>query len=459
MSETSSLKDAPDVLLVSTYEMGRQPFGLASAATWLSDEGASVQLRDVSVVEIGDDEFSGVDLIGFYLPMHTATRLAAPLIERSRSRNPDARIVAFGTYAPLNKAYLRELGVDTVLGGEFEKDLIDLYGSSDVGKTDVVAEPSKGGHLRFKVPDRSTLPGLENYAQLRFPTGETKTAGYTEASRGCRHLCRHCPVVPVYQGRFSIVQPEVVLEDIANQVEAGAEHITFGDPDFFNGPAHAMRVVKRMNEAFSSVTYDATIKVQHLAERLDLVPWLKETGCVFVTTAVESFDDRALSLLNKGHSLDDFSKVLTEFRRAELAMAPTFVAFAPWTTLESYGDFLAKIRHFGLEYAVAPIQYAIRLLFPEGSLLLDLPDLKRLVEPFDPRFLTYPWNHEDPEVDRLHKEILSVVSSGHDDDRLAVFDRVWKVAEEFEAVFGDPVQRNDVYSRATIPYMNEPWYC
>ena len=215
------------------------------------------------MVEIGDDEISGVDLIGFYLPMHTATRLAAPLIERSRSRNPDAHIVAFGLYAPLNAAYLQDLGVDTVLGGEFERDLVDQYGGSDQGKPRVVAHPQKGGHLRFKVPDRSALPGLENYAQLRFPTGETKTVGYTEASRGCKHMCRHCPVVPVYQGRFSIVQPEVVLEDIANQVEAGAEHITFGDPDFFNGPAHAMRVVKRMNEAFPSVTYDATIKIQH----------------------------------------------------------------------------------------------------------------------------------------------------------------------------------------------------
>jgi hypothetical protein len=41
-------------------------------------------------------------------------------------------------------------------------------------------------------------------------------------------------VVPVYNGVFRIVQRDVVLADIRQQVAMGAEHITFGDPDFFN---------------------------------------------------------------------------------------------------------------------------------------------------------------------------------------------------------------------------------
>ena len=103
--------------------------------------------------------------------------------------------------------------------------------------------------LQFLTPLRSGLPPLEEYAHLRI-NGTRKRAGYTEASRGCKHLCRHCPVVPVYQGAFRVVQPEVVLEDIRRQVAAGAEHITFGDPDFFNGPTHAMRIVEALHREF-----------------------------------------------------------------------------------------------------------------------------------------------------------------------------------------------------------------
>ena len=56
--------------------------------------------------------------------MHTATRLAAPIIARGPPRSiRRARICAYGLYAPLNAEWLRSLGVDEVLGGEFEADL------------------------------------------------------------------------------------------------------------------------------------------------------------------------------------------------------------------------------------------------------------------------------------------------------------------------------------------------
>ena len=68
------------------------------------------------------------------------------------------------------------------------------------------------------------------------PDGSRRVAGSTESTRGCKHLCRHCPIVPVYNGLFSAVPLDLVLADVRSQIEAGAQHITFGDADFFNGP-------------------------------------------------------------------------------------------------------------------------------------------------------------------------------------------------------------------------------
>jgi radical SAM superfamily enzyme YgiQ (UPF0313 family) len=271
------------VLLISTYELGRQPFGLASPAAWLREEGHHVVCADVSRSPLAAAALAEAELIAFFLPMHTATRLALGAIARVRALNPRAVLGAYGLYAPLSETILRQAGVAHIVGGEFEQPLIDLCRTLAGTGT---AEPSRLVVLdrqQFRVPDRAGLPPLAAYARL-VVGGATKTVGYAEATRGCKHLCRHCPVVPVYRGRFRVVQAEVVLEDIRRQIAAGARHITFGDPDFFNAPGHAVRLVEALHREWPELTYDATIKIDHLLAHRDLVPVLGATGCLFVTS-------------------------------------------------------------------------------------------------------------------------------------------------------------------------------
>jgi radical SAM superfamily enzyme YgiQ (UPF0313 family) len=433
------------VLLISTYELGRQPFGLASPAAWLVQRGHDVRCADLSIESLQPDVARDRDLIAFYLPMHTASRLAVQLIPKIRRMNPAAHLCCYGLYAPLNEAYLRTLGVGSILGGEFEAGLAALAGGASPGPLVSL------DRLQFITPLRAGLPPLEEYAKLRV-NGMRKRAGYTEASRGCKHLCRHCPVVPVYQGTFRVVQPEVVLEDIRRQVAAGAEHITFGDPDFFNGPTHAMRIVETMHREFPGVTYDATIKIEHLLGHCDLLPRLKQTGCLFVTSAVESVDDRVLEKLDKGHTRADFIRVVEEFRRGGLTLAPTFIPFTPWTTRRSYSELLVLLMELDLVEHVSPIQLALRLLVPRGSLLLELAEVQAVITGFDEPALLYRWKHPDAKVDALAGEALKLAAL--EGSRREIFRKLWDLAaaqslpEDF-----------DLMPRATIPYMDEPWYC
>ncbi len=441
--------------MVSTYELGRQPFGLASPAAWLRAEGHHVTVSDLSCSPLPAAEAAQAGLIAFFLPMHTATRLFLRLVERIRQLNPAAHLCGYGLYAPLNEKVLRSAGVKTVLGGEFEPALADLARRLSAGEEFVKITEVSLARQKFLVPDRTGLPALGAYARLVTPDG-TRRVGYTEASRGCRHLCRHCPVVPVYQGVFRIVQRDVVLEDIRRQVAAGAEHITFGDPDFFNGPGHAMPIVEALHREWPELTFDVTIKVEHLLKHRALVAQLKAAGCLFVTSAVESLDDDVLCKLDKGHTRRDFEEVLCLMRTAGLALSPTFLPFTPWTTRQGFAEFLRDLVRLDLADQVAPIQLAIRLLIPEGSLLMKLPEIRTMVDPFDWKGLCYPWHNRDGSLDVLCASIQELVKreERRRTPRIAIFRKIWDMAQAGEWPIEVPME-----SRATVPYLTEPWYC
>ena len=399
-------------LLISTYDLGRQPFGLAVASARLRAAGHEVACFDTSRHRLPPAAFAGAELVAFFLPMHTAARLALGMLPQVAAAAPAARLAAFGLYAPMLAGQLRAAGCE-VLGVEFP-------GAPD-GAPD--GEPV--------VPDRSGLPPLTDYARLQLPDGSSRVAGATEATRGCKHRCRHCPVVPVYGGKFRVTGEAVVLADIRQQVAAGAEHITFGDPDFFNGPAYAVRIVEALHREWPTLSYDVTIKIEHLLRHRELLPRLRATGCLLVTTAVESFDDAILARLDKGHTASDFEHALALTRGLGLALNPTFLPFTPWTTVASHRAFEQRLEALGLAEQVTPVQRGIRLLLPPGSHLLDCEDAPQWLGDYDAAALSYTWRALEPAADELCREVQATVAKASREKR----------------------------PRITIPYLDEPWFC
>jgi radical SAM superfamily enzyme YgiQ (UPF0313 family) len=453
------------IALISTYELGRQPFGLASPAAWLRKREFPVTCMDLSREPLNEVAVGEAGLIAFYVPMHTATRLTLELIEPIRRLNPHAHLCAYGLYASLSADIFRARGVGSILGGEFEQALVDLAehlcGLSALPQIHPLDSNVSLARLKFHLPDRTGLPPLRSYAHLLLPSGEHRTVGYTEASRGCKHHCRHCPIVPVYEGVFRVVDRDVVLADIRQQVAAGAQHITFGDPDFFNGVGHAIPIVETLPREFPGLTYDVTIKVEHLLKNADLLRTLHDTGCLFIVSAVESLDDAVLKKLEKNHTRADFFHVVELCRRAGVTLQPTFVPFTPWTTLEQMVDLFEQIQRLELIEAVAPIQLAIRLLITQSSRLLGLEEIKNVVGPFDGPALVYPWKHPNPEVDQLCDELQQIVAASDKlkRSRTATFEKMCGSVNE--AAHRDLVAPalQPIIARATVPYLNEPWYC
>jgi hypothetical protein len=394
--------------------------------------------------------------------MHTALRLGLAAADRLREASPDAVLCFHGLYAPLQADLLVARGAAAVLGGECEEEIVALAEAIERGEPIGRFVPRGGAaapirRLDYPVPSRDGLPGLDRYARLEGADGALRVAGYAEATRGCKHLCRHCPIPAVYRGRFVAVPVETVVEDVARQVAAGAEHVTFGDPDFLNGPGHAMRLARAVKARFPGLTFDFTAKVEHLVRHRRLLPELARLGALFVTSAVESLSDLVLDRLAKGHTRADALAAFGICADAGLALRPSLVPFTPWSTLEDFLDLLETFEGRGWLPQLDPVQLSIRLLVPPGSLLEGHPEIA--FAGLDPGALAWRWRHPDPAMDALQARVAAAVEDGaaRSEDRLATVARVKALAL---AAAGRPHVHVEIRpDPRRVPRLTESWFC
>lgn len=458
------MREQGAILLVSCYELGHQPLNLASPLAALRRAGYAPIAVDTSVDTLTDDAITTARLVAISVPMHTAMRLGQYIARRVKTVNPEAHICYYGLYATLNSHYLLQHEADFVIGGEYEEPLVQLAQALEdaAPNSSEPAVPARQTHIAkvpFTAPERAGLPRLHQYARFRSSRSLT-LAGYTETSRGCLHTCRHCPITPVYGGRFFVIPRDVVLADVRQQVSMGARHITFGDPDFMNGPGHSIAIARAMHREFPGLTFDATIKIEHVLEFRSYLDELKSLGCAFIVSAVESLSDVVLAKLKKGHTRADVVDAVGILKQVGIPLRPSLVAFTPWTTLHDYLDMLEFVWAQGLIRHVDSVQYAIRLLVPPGSAILDLPDAGDWLGPLDSAAYTYRWNHPDPRMDRLHADVSALVeeaaTSGAND--ATTFNAIWDLAAQAAGV-PTGYHRISIPSSPIVPGLTEAWFC
>jgi len=495
-----------DILLISCYELGHQPFHLAELLSMLRQAGYAAVPVDTAVETLTDDTIRGASFVAISVPMHTALRLGHQIALRVRSLNPFAHICFYGHYALLNSDYLLQETADSVIGGEYEGPLIRLItalesslpalpvpqtgrhkgtlpggqvshpydltpATTEMADTDsptlqgVRTRSSNSGPWiergRFLVPEREQLPRLERYARLE-SGGQLRLAGYTETTRGCKHTCLHCPITPIYQGRFFAIPAEIVLADIRAQVAEGAGHITFGDPDFFNGPTHAMRITRALHREYPDITFDATIKIEHLLKQRHLLPELRDLGCSFITSAVESINDTVLQHFDKGHTSADAAEAFDLLERVGIVLRPSLLPFSPWETLESYLALLNFFEERHLVEHIDPVHFSIRLLIPPGSALLASPDSREWLGELDAAAYTYRWRHPDPRMDELQHDVATLVEQAEQahTDPIETFFAIkalaLAVADE-DLCISQAVQGYG--NGKVLPHLTESWFC
>jgi Radical SAM superfamily len=434
--------------------LGHQPLSAATGIASLLAAGHQVRGVDLALDTLAADDVEWAEGVALSVPMHTATRLALRVADKVRARRPGLPLCFFGLYAGMAGDLTVTAPADAIIAGEFEAGLAAWAGGRDPGPAVQL------GRSEARVPDRRSLPALGRYARLAV-AGEHRSVGSVAASRGCSHRCRHCPVPVVYDGRVRPVAEAAVLADVDQVVGAGARHISFADPDFLNAPQHARRVLDAVHDRHPDLTFDATIKVEHLLAHPDLLPQLARSGCAFVVSAFESVNDRILAILDKGHTAADMSTAVIALRSHGIEIRPSWLPFTPWTTIDDLVALVDFVVAHDLVANVDPVQYSVRLLVPAGSLLLAEPAMTAHLGSYDPAQLGWTWAHPDPDLDRLQMEIAALVEAQVGEDPERTFDRIDGLIRSNAS---QPAVRPAPAAASAgpggeRPRLTEPWFC
>lgn len=446
------------VLLLSTYELGHQPIHLAEPAAALLASGIEVRCLDASVEPFDPDQLDDVDALAVSVPMHTAMRLGLEVAEAARATRPELPIAFYGLYG--NVARDRTVGALSAraIAGDYLDPLLEWAGELGGSRP-----PAAGSVLHLRrgrppVPRRDLLPPLERYARAVID-GEERLAGAIETTRGCRHTCRHCPVPAVYGGRLRTLALDGVLADAAALVDLGARHLTLADADFLNAPVWAGAVIRALHEAWPEVTFDVTVKVEHLLSQQGMLDELAEAGCRFITSAVESVEPAVLEALDKGHTPDEATVVVGLVRQRGIELRPSFVPFTPWSTRSGVVELFRWLAELDLLASVDPVQLAIRLLVPDGSLLLARPGTEAWLEDYDPDDLGWRWHPLDPSLDGLWRTLAAIAEAAGSAGAAPAEAAIAEMAEVAGA--GHLELRRD--PRAEAPgrraRLSETWFC
>jgi radical SAM superfamily enzyme YgiQ (UPF0313 family) len=469
------------VLLLSTYELGHQPLGISAPAAALEASGHATRGVDLATSDLPAETLDWADVVAISIPMHTATRLGLEAISAVRRLRPTIPVAWHGLYAPVLAGNELVGPADLLVAGDAVPALLgwldSTAGGPEVARVVVGADsgtaempeaagrvlielgPSRNGH--HNRPLRRDLPALSNYARMKLGAIEVLAAS-VEASRGCNHRCRHCPVASIYRGRSRAIDTNAVLEDIAQVVDAGAAHVSFADPDFLNRPRHALDVARRLHRSFPALTFDSTVKVEHILRHRDVWPELAGSGLIFVVSAFESVDDGILAILDKGHTAADEAIALQVVRDAGIELRPSWLPFTPWTTLGSVGALLQFTAEQDLIGSTDPVQYSIRLLLPTGSLLLEQPDevLSRSLR--GDVGGSARWAAASDELDTLQLAIGARAEAAGDEAADVTFGAIWDLARRAGALLSAVPPRLSAapwLAASERPRLTESWFC
>ena len=426
------------ILLTSFYDLGKQPKIIAEIVDRYNFSEIEFDFVDFSV-ENQNIDLENYDVLGIYAPMHTATILS---IEYIKDKILPNKMFTFGLYGSV----LEDFNSSIRHIKDIESDELALF---------LEINDDHQFSLKNNIPNRQIFPDISNYAHL-VDGSNNIIAGSVETTYGCKHSCTHCPVPISFNGTFKTYSLEKIISDVENQVNQGAKHISFNDPDFFNGPIHALKILESLNKKFPTITYDSTIKVEHIIKYKKYFKELSSLNMVFVISAFETTNDLFLSILEKNHTSNDLNTSIEISQDFGIDVRPTWMPFSPWTELNDLSNIVNLIEKYKLRETVDPIQLTIKLLIPKHSLIIKKPEINKYLGNYEKNSLSFKWEYENNDVEKLQSSLFDFILHNSELDEHKQYLGMVNIIEKFTDT---ELLKNSTYDFKNVPKLSETWFC
>ena len=426
------------ILLTSFYDLGKQPKIIAEIVDRYNSSEIEFDFVDFSV-ENQNIDLENYDVLGIYAPMHTATILS---IEYIKDKILPNKMFTFGLYGSV----LEDFNSSIRYIKDIESDELALF---------LEINDDHQFSLKNNIPNRQIFPDISNYAHL-VDGSNNIIAGSVETTYGCKHSCTHCPVPISFNGTFKTYSLEKIISDVENQVNQGAKHISFNDPDFFNGPIHALKILESLNKKFPTITYDSTIKVEHIIKYKKYFKELSSLNMVFVISAFETTNDLVLSILEKNHTSNDLNTSIEISQDFGIDVRPTWMPFSPWTELNDLSNIVNLIEKYKLRETVDPIQLTIKLLIPKHSLIIKKPEINKYLGNYEKNSLSFKWDYENNDVEKLQSSLFDFILHNSELDEHKQYLGMVNIIEKFTDT---ELLKNSTYDFKNVPKLSETWFC
>lgn len=274
------------------------------------------------------------------------------LSESLRRELPKTFLVAGGVQATLVPEEIAP-AVDVLVMHEGEETLVDLCRLLADGRDPRQVQPpgiawlDEQGTLQ-KTPSRGFIANLDDlpfpaYDLVDIPAYENPLHVIGGArlpvigSRGCPYDCSFCASPRMWQRKVRWRSGKNLVAEMKALIkEYGISYFHFWDDNFTLGRTFVQEFCREVLEEKLEIKWVCLDRAEHVVKNADLLPLMKEAGCIGIEVGMESANPDTFLYINKQQDSSAVVSANDLMKRHEIAPLYTCMAMNPGETINGY---------------------------------------------------------------------------------------------------------------------------
>lgn len=364
----------PDNYAKYDTALGKQwlPIGLGKIAAYLREKKPNVNIKilcpaleNLSFKEVIEEVNSqSWDIIG--LSYITVQAPYAFTLSKIIKKNTPALLVHGGVHPTTNPQESINYA-DLCVLHEGEKTFLEIVNRVEDNNLDL--EEIKGIGYQKNGEFVTTAPRelIKNIDETPFPTYDlfpmekyddrmhvtNEPMVHIMESRGCPYNCSFCVSPKMWKRITRWHSPKYIIEYIKYILkDYQIDNFHFHGDNFLLRPDWVENLCQKIIDNKLDIKWCALTRAEHVNTSKDLLPLMKESGCIGIELGIDSAQPEALEVLNKGQQTSEVIKAFKYQRKAGMTPLFTVMSFNPMETIHGYYQQQREVFKKALNYKV-----------------------------------------------------------------------------------------------------------